>query len=247
MEPEAYLEMAETETSHWWFTGRRVILQQLLHSLQLPERPKILEIGCGTGGNLDLLSQFGHTSGMEFNETARRIALKKTNNRYTIKAGQCPDTIPFAKQSFDVICLFDVLEHIRDDKGTLIAISKLLKKNGTILVTVPAYQWLWGPHDDVVHHKRRYSRPMLRQTIRDAGLSTIKISYFNTILFPLAVLFRLKDKLSARQTATGTQIPPAPINTILKLIFTSERFLLKHFSLPFGLSLFCIAHKSEDN
>jgi SAM-dependent methyltransferase len=178
--------------------------------------------------------------------TAREIASKKTNNCYEIRAGYCPDEIPFKDQRFDLICVFDVLEHIEQDTETLIAIKQLLAKNGRILITVPAYQWLYSAHDEFLHHKRRYSATQLRKKFVAAGLRPVRISYFNTILFPLAVIVRLKDKLLGSPSATGTKVPPAPINKCFRTLFGAERFLLERFNLPFGVSLLCVLKAADE-
>ena len=110
-----------------------------------------------------MLAEFGEISALEMDSNARAIASKKTNNLYDIRAGYCPDEIPFRDQRFDLICMFDVLEHIEHDTETLMAIKKLLTKHGRILITVPAYQWLYGAHDEFLHHKRRYSANQLKK------------------------------------------------------------------------------------
>lgn len=240
MNPEAYIEMSQTESKHWWFTGRREILLNTLKKLKLPQDAKILEIGCGTGGNLQMLARFGEVSALEMDSNARKIASEKTDNQYTIKAGYCPDEIPYEKQSFDLICMFDVLEHIEQDSETLSAIKMLLKKDGKIFLTVPAYQWLWGTHDEFLHHKRRYTARRLSEIIKTSGLKPLRISYFNTILFPFAAIVRLKDRLLGNKNATGTNIPPKAINKLFKTLFSSERYLLQYINLPFGVSLLCI-------
>jgi len=240
MNPAAYLEMAKTESRHWWFMGRRTILATLIERLVLPQNSQILEVGCGTGGNLQMLKKFGEVCALEMDANARAIATNRTNNLYDIRPGYCPDGLPFNDQCFSLICMFDVLEHIEQDTETLVALKQLLTKNGRILLTVPAYQWLSGPHDEFLHHKRRYSANQLRKKIVTAGLNPVKISYFNTILFPLAVIVRLKDKLLGNPSATGTSVPPVPINNLFRILFSAERFLLKRFNLPFGVSLLCV-------
>src|SRR6185503_1066313 len=104
--------MAETESNHWWFTGRRTILESTIGKLGLPEDARILEVGCGTGGNLEMLARFGRLSAMEMDAGAREIANAKTGGRFDVQPGRCPAGIPFEPQTFALICLFDVLEHI---------------------------------------------------------------------------------------------------------------------------------------
>src|SRR4029077_81559 len=130
--------------------------------LKLPPKPRILEIGSGTGGNLVMLSSFGQVSAVEMDASARSIALQKTDGRFDIRAGFCPGGIPFANEKFDLICLFDVLEHIEEDIATLVAVKGLLASGGRVLMTVPAQQWLWSAHDEFLHHKRRYAARELR-------------------------------------------------------------------------------------
>jgi len=243
MSPEAYTEMADVESRHWWFVGRRAILTCLLEDLRLPPDATVLEIGAGTGGNLIMLSRFGQVSAMEMDSNAREIATKKTGGRFDIRAGYCPEKIPFANEKFDLICLFDVLEHIEDDQGTLNAIGQMLSERGRVVLTVPAYQWLWSFHDEFLHHKRRYSRMELLRRTDQAGFQLVRLSYFNTLLFPLAVLARIKDRLVGGNKASGTGTPPALVNALFTRLFSAERFILGGMDLPFGVSLLAVMQK----
>lgn len=240
MHPNAYLEMAETEADHWWFAARRSLMRFLISQIQLPAKAKILEIGSGTGGNLEMLSAFGQVSGLEMDSVARSISENKTGGRFDIRAGRCPANIPFIGEKFNLVCLFDVLEHIEDDVATLLSIKALLTEGGRVLITVPAYRWLWGVHDEFLHHKRRYSAYELRQRATLAGFRIERMSHFNTFLFPLVVVARLKDRLSGNLFASGTRIPPPFLNALLRQVFQAERLLLGSFNLPFGVSLLAI-------
>lgn len=242
MHPEAYLEMAATESTHWWFRGRRRIIDRVIDSMALPRAARILEAGSGTGGNLSMLSHHGSVSAFELDDHARELATEKTAGRFTLRSGSCPHDIPFPGEQFDLICMFDVLEHIDEDVPTLAALRTHLAAGGRVLVTVPAYPWLWSSHDAFLHHKRRYTLRSLRQALAAGGLTVDRITYFNMLLLPLAVLGRLKDRLMPRERSSGTAVPPAPVNAALGAILSSERNLLTRFDLPAGVSLLAIAH-----
>jgi SAM-dependent methyltransferase len=240
MNPDAYLEMADTEDRHWWFAGRRAVLSHLIGTFGLPQSARILEIGSGTGGNLEMLSTFGQVSAFEMDERARLIAMEKTGDRFEILSGVCPTDIPFVDAKFDLICLFDVLEHIDEDVETLIALKGLLAEGGRVLLTVPAYRWLWSSHDKFLHHKRRYSAVELRNKAMTSGFRLAKMSYFNTLLFPIAAIVRLKDRLIGSSKPSGTEIPPVFVNRLFIKLFGLERFVLEKINLPFGVSLLCV-------
>jgi SAM-dependent methyltransferase len=242
MNPEAYVEMAATESAHWWFRGRRRILDSIIGSMALPDAARILEAGSGTGGNLSMLSHHGSVSAFEMDDRARELAAEKASGRFILRAGSCPHAIPFPGEQFDLICMFDVLEHIDEDVATLAALRTHLAVGGRVLVTVPAYPWLWGAHDVFLHHKRRYTSRSLRQALAAGGLAVDRVTYFNMLLLPLAVLARLKDRLIARKRSSGTTAPLAPVNAALGAIFSSERHLLTALNLPAGVSLLAIAH-----
>jgi SAM-dependent methyltransferase len=244
MSPDAYLEMAETEAAHWWFRGRRDILATVLAGLDLPLDASILEIGAGTGGNLDMLSRFGTVSAVEMDGVALQLAREKTGEVYDIRCGRCPDDMPFAEGSFDLVCLLDCLEHIADDDGALDCAAKMLKPGGAVLLTVPAYQWLWSRHDVFLHHRRRYSKESLQSLVSCCGLHMERITYFNTLLSPLAITARLGDQLRGCERASGAAVPARSINNALHALFSAERHWLARASLPFGISLMAIVRAS---
>lgn len=240
MSPEAYVIMSRTEAIHWWFKGRREIISHIISELNLRPKASILEIGCGTGGNLEMLSQFGSVSGLEMDSNALALAKTHSKNRYDLRQGICPDLSSFSERTFDLICMFDVLEHIDLETETLREAAKLLTKGGRIILTVPAYQWLWGMHDEFLHHKRRYNAANLRIAADAAGLKIRKLTYFNFLLFPIAAATRIMEKLVGGKRPIGADIPPTAINRALTWIFASEKFAVSHFHIPFGVSMLAI-------
>ena len=187
-----------------------------------------------------MLSRFGDVTAIESDATARDIARRKTSGRFAIGPGSCPSDVPFEPRSFELVCLFDVLEHIDDDVAALARLRDLLVPGGFLVLTVPAHRWMWGPHDEFLHHKRRYTRAELLQKTRSAGLEMRKLSYFNTLLAPLAVMARLTDRMFRRRSAAGTTVPAAAVNASLRAIFASERTVLRHMNLPWGISMLAV-------
>lgn len=244
MELDAYKEMAATEDRHWWFRGRRQVLESLLEGLALPSDAEILEIGSGTGGNLDLLQRFGRVKAVEMNDYAREFARERQAGRIPILAGSLPGAIPIAEASQDLICLFDVLEHVAEDQAALATIRRLLRPTGRLLLTVPAHGWLWSRHDEYLHHQRRYSRQQLRHQLMQAGLRPERLTYFNSLLSPLVVAGRIADRLRPGRAVAGTEVPPSWINEPLRTMFAAEHRILRHFDLPFGISLLALARPS---
>jgi SAM-dependent methyltransferase len=241
MSPEAYTEMAEIQRTHWWYAARRRILESRLRELALPSGARILEIGSGTGANLDLLAGFGEVVGLEMSARAIELARQQVASpRVRMVQGRCPDDLDRLEGHFDLICLFDVLEHIDDDADCLAQLAPLLAPGGCVMLTVPAYSWLWGPHDVQMHHRRRYNRRSLTSVFRTAGLRVGSLSHFNMLLFPLAVAGRLAERVAGNNHA-ATRIPPRLVNAAMAGIFASERSLLRHARLPFGLSMIALA------
>jgi len=247
MRPDAYVEMARVQHAHWWFTARREILQARIAALHLPAGARLLEIGSGTGGNLEMLSEFGSVVGIEMCQEAISFASKLPvvrEARAQLVQGRCPEALDRIEGSFDLICMFDVLEHIDADSQVLHDLSRLLAPGGRIMVTVPAYDWLWSEHDERLHHCRRYTKASLNDAFDRAGLNVTKLSHFNTLLFPLAVAERILCKVTRRES-TSAEVPGARLNAALRRVFAAERHILGPLDLPFGLSLLALATPSH--
>ncbi|MDH6154051.1 SAM-dependent methyltransferase [Polynucleobacter sphagniphilus] len=247
MKQIAFKEMSTLENQHWWFVSRRLIIFKFLESINIKKNANILEIGCGTGGNLNMLSNFGNVSGMEMNEEAKKFAEEVHKNKYEVRLGSSPHNITYDEvEKFELCCLFDVLEHIEEDTQTLECLKRILKPNGIIVITVPAYQWLFGPHDLILEHKRRYTKKELIEKSNKAGLELIRSSYFNTLLFPAILFFRIIEKVNGDQKSTVMDRPNKIINNLLKAIFSLEYRVLKKYNLPYGASIIA-AFKIKNN
>jgi SAM-dependent methyltransferase len=240
MEAEVFQRMAEQENRHWWFLARRRILETVIKRQVDPARIgklHILEAGSGTGGILEMLSQFGEVCAFELDGTPCEITRSRG---FEVREGRLPAEHPFTGERFDLIVLFDVLEHVQADQESLNALAGLLEPEGTLVLTVPAFPFLWSGHDVKHHHFKRYRRPALRRQLEYAGLDVRRISYFNFFLFPFVALVRCLKKLRHSASSDEEGVPARWINSLLEKIFSSERFLLLAMSFPFGVSLIAI-------
>jgi len=239
MERVVYRQMAELDQRHWWYRARREVLAELIRREATPQPGgHILEIGCGTGHNLEMLGGFGSVDAVELDDEARAIAETRLGRQ--VLSAPLPELVGVPDGAYDLIAALDVIEHIEDDGAALVAIAGKLKPGGKFLMTVPAHQWMWSAHDVVNHHKRRYSKAGLQRLLQASPLKLEKIGYFNSLLFPLAMVDRLASRLRGKDDA-DLKLPSAPLNGTLERIFAAERHLVGRLPLPPGLSLFAVA------
>lgn len=244
-----YREFAELhEARHWWFVGRRRIIGALLASRFGPRRDlRILDIGCGTGGMIPVLTPYGRLTAVDPAEAALRYCRERYGGQADLARVDFPRERP-PGGDYDLITLFDVLEHLDDDASALRAAAGLLRSGGVLLATVPAHAHLWSPHDTINEHRRRYSRRQLRDRIGDSGLSLERLSFFNFYLYPVVYLARRLRRRLARQgdRRSDFRIEQAWLNRGLAALFGSERHLLARWNLPAGVSLLVVARREGD-
>jgi SAM-dependent methyltransferase len=244
MERNVYHRLDQLEGEHWWFCARRRILKSVIARFA-PRNAglRLLEVGCGTGGNLHMLSEFGSLDAFELDDEARSIARRKLP--IDVKSGMLPDGIPYRPGTFDIVVAFDVIEHVERDVESLAKLREQLAPGGRLMMTVPALPWLWSQHDVTHHHFRRYTRNQLDATLRRAGLEPVRISYFNTLLFPAIAAIRLCKKALGLKEDGDDSMPSIFMNGVLKKIFGFESNFVGRIHLPIGVSLLAVAQRAS--
>lgn len=232
------LQTHQAEDRHWWYRGRRTVLERIIAGLRLPARARILDAGCGSGRNMLELARHGTVTGVELSSAS--VAVARERGVGEVIEGSVLET-PFESGSFDLAVSLDVIEHLDDDLGALRELRRVIAPGGALLITVPAYQWLWSGHDEVNHHHRRYTRRSLQRVAEQAGWETVRTTYFNSLLLPVAIALRVLDRLSpARPTESSLDlwIPPEPLNWLLERPLQLEASVIAHGGrIPAGLSL----------
>jgi len=249
MHPQIYEDIYRAELIHWWFCGRRNIVTSLLRRFASKSRPlRVADVGCGMGANLETLGEFGWVVGLDSSATALGFSRQRGFPR--LLAAALP-SLPFPDAKFDIVCALDVIEHIDDDTAAVRELWRVCKPGGLLVVTVPAYEWLWSEHDDVNEHQRRYTRPLLRKRLTLPGGEVVRLSYMNTLFALPVMLFRLARRFGGKKKSTPDDLKsdvfplPRLLNTILAFLFSLEAVWLRYACLPFGISLICILRKHE--
>lgn len=246
MDAHQFQEIKEVEDTHFWYKARREIIESILRKNNLlNDTFTVLEIGTANGANIAYFKKYFATmKGSEINEEALKNA-KIKNPEIDIQHGWLPNNIGFNNEKFDVVFLFDVLEHVEDDNAALQEIAKMLKDTGYLVMTVPAYQFLFGEFDKFSHHFRRYNKHNLTTKVINAKYKIGFCSYFNCWLFPLVLVSRLVENVIRKTVKHGiTEQSNSLINNLFYKIMRSEKKVLaKGIQLPFGSSLILVAHK----
>jgi SAM-dependent methyltransferase len=240
MDRDYELQTHQAEDQHWWYRGRRTVLERVLDDLHLPTGARILDAGCGSGRNMVELARRGTVTGVELSDVS--VGLARERGCGEVIAGSVLD-MPFPSDSFDLAVTLDVIEHLEDDLGALQEMRRVVAPGGALLVTVPAYPWLWSGHDVINHHHRRYTRRSLQRVAERAGWAQMRTTYFNSLLLPVAIVLRVLDRFNQKTTESSLDlwVPPQPFNWLLERPLALESAVIGHGGrIPAGLSLLAV-------
>jgi SAM-dependent methyltransferase len=240
MDRDYELQTHRAEDRHWWYRGRREVIERVIDGLELPPGAPMLDAGCGSGRNMVELARRGPVTGIELSDTSIHLARERETGE--VIAGSVLE-MPFESGRFQLAVCLDVIEHLEDDLGALRELRRVVAPGGSLLVTVPAYQWLWSGHDEVNHHHRRYTQRSLRRVAEQAGWQQVRSTHFNSLLLPVAILLRVLDRFSRKTTESSLDlwVPPHPFNWLLERPMRLEAVVIGHGGrIPVGLSLLAV-------
>jgi SAM-dependent methyltransferase len=244
MQRHTYAIMNRVEDSHWWYVGRRQILESFLERIirnpkSKIQNPKILDVGCGTGGNLEMLEKFGAAEGVDVSDEALEFCKSKGLKVHKGLA----EKLPFTDASFDVVTALDVIEHLDDDVAGLKEMHRVLKAGGKTLVFVPAFMWLWGVQDDVSNHRIRYTKKQITERLERAGFAIERATYANLTFFAPILGGRTLMRIAGIRPESENNVNVSALNGVFGKLFGAERFWLKNFDFPLGVSIVVVAEK----
>jgi SAM-dependent methyltransferase len=244
MQQHTYEIMNRVEDSHWWFVGRRAILESFLtkitDELRIANHElRILDVGCGTGANLEMLANFGAAEGVDVSDDALEFCKLKGLKAHKGLA----EKLPFAESSFDVVTALDVVEHLDDDVAGLKEMHRVLKTGGKTLIFVPAFMWLWGVQDDISNHRIRYTKRQIVERLEQAGFEIERATFANWTFFAPILAGRTFMKITGIKPESENNVNVSALNGIFGKLFSAERFWLKNFDFPFGVSIVITAKK----
>ena len=248
MHQHTYAIMRRVEESHWWFVGRRQIIKSFLKRIvsdlktdRSNDALHILDVGCGTGANLEMLSEFGNAEGVDVSSDA--LSFCEGRGLKQVKLGEA-EALPYEDNSFDLVTGLDVVEHLDDDRAGLNEMQRVLRTNGRALLFVPAFMFLWGVQDDISNHRRRYTLSELKTVVENAGLEVERATYVNLSFFAPIFLGRLFMRASGLRPESENNITIGFLNGLMGKLFGAESALLRYLSFPFGVSIICVARKT---
>lgn len=239
MNVEEYARMHAMEGHYWWFVARRQLAFDLLESA-MPKGGRILDVGCGTGAVMVELQKLGPCYGIDFSVHALEFSAKRSSEGLALANAE---EIPFASESFDAVVSLDTIEHVKNDSAAIREIARVLKPGGVFIMNVPAFKWLWGPHDVALMHQRRYTARQVSNLLRSQGFHLTKLSYSVFLLFPVVVLMRMFERRKRGPAEVRLPAVSDLWNDRLIRLMETEGKWLKSSSLPWGSSVVAVARK----
>lgn len=248
--PQAMMEhtypiLFKVEQEHWWYIGRRSIIATFVEEIcrKVTDRtPRIVDVGCGTGANLLLLSRYGDAEGVDVSEDALAFCRERGIEKVKLGAGE---ELPYEDGTFDLVTAFDVVEHMDDDLAGLKEFRRVLRPGGRVLLFVPTFMFLWGLQDEVSNHRRRYRLPELKRVLEQAGFEIERSSYANITFFLPILMVRKFMRLTGIRTDTENSINISALNGVFGWLFSLESKVLRFMNLPFGVSGLCVARVAK--
>ena len=231
--------MREVEDRHWWYRSLRENVWDAWAGLPHQDLP-LLDIGCGTGGMLS--GAPCRAIGIDLSGEALRFC--RGRGRRLLTRGDAA-SLPFRDESFSGALMLDVLYHraVSDPPGVLREARRVIAPGGYVIVNVPAYEWLRSSHDDAIHTARRFTRPELASMLTSAGFGIVRLTYWNTLMFPVAAAVRLARRHGRRGLSDLADSNDGPAAQVAGFALAVERALMRYVNLPFGLSVFAVAQK----
>lgn len=236
-----YEDLYLLEDKHWWHISKRRMVKKMVDKYNKIKNPKILDIGCGTGKNLEELQKLGAVYGLDYSPQALEYCRKR--GLKNLKIGRSEKT-GLKADSFNIITLLDVLEHT-DDNKTLKEMNRILKKGDIIILTVPAFSWLWSKWDEILHHKRRYSIASLKNLLIANNFFPVKMTYlYSFLILPALIIRKIKGTLCVNNYSSDFKLSNPLFNFLLNNLSKIEFLFAEKFYIPFGTSILAVAKKN---
>jgi SAM-dependent methyltransferase len=254
MDEPVYEQTRRIEEAHWWFRGMRRIYRKQIRTAMSTQASggagtrRILDVGCGTGGNRAVLEEFGEVWGVDSAVSA--VSYSHDRGWPRVLLGSATD-LPVQDHTFDLVTALGVIEHVPDDDRMLAELFRVTRPGGHMLLMTSAHPWLWSVHDDAVHHQRRYRKREFAERISGAGWAIEQLSFINAFLFPPIAVIRLLQRLVPKgpvhedREMSGFFIPPLGTNRALEELLAFEGSLMSLGNLPMGVGLLCRARRAE--